>query len=169
MRPIQLCIAFIFILFVFQGYSQEPKPITVESFGYDFADEKYDFGNFSVSYPLNPSTDIILRGFNEKTPAFEIFRSQLVLRKKIAKKLYGVGGIQYEWDFTSMRNGINMINPRGDSARKEILIEIEYEPKEDMFIQAGFRQLLNTPKFAPQGFSNPDGKGALYLGSKWKF
>ncbi len=150
-------------------FCQEPKSIKVESFGYPIFDEKYDFGDFSVSYPINGRTEIMVKGFHEKTPAFEIFRAQLLLRKQIARKLYGLGGVQYEWNLTAIRNNQSVGNSNDDGARKQILLGLEYEPKPNLLIQATYGHQLNNPKFTPLGTTNPSGKSVFSLGSRLKF
>jgi len=163
---------FLISLFIIAGFyaaAQEPQPLHIESFAYPNLDEKYNFEEFLISQRINETTDILLKGFHEKSPGFNIFSGQLVLRKKVAQKLSTLIGIRQEWDFTSRQNNQNIINPNGDAARKEIYLGLEYEPKPNLLIYAGYGQLINNPKFVPRGFKNGDGTSTFSLGSKWKF
>lgn len=157
-----------FILFVPQAFGQEPKPLKIESNGYPIFGEGYDFGDFSMQYPLG-KTEVVVKGFHEKTPFFEVFKNQLLLRIEIVRKLDAVGGLQVEWNFFAEGTEPALLNPGGDQSRQELYMGMEYEPRPGLMINAGYGNLLNSPKYAPQSFKKANAKGSVSLGSKLKF
>lgn len=147
----------------------KPMPLTIESFGYPDFGKGYDFGDFSVQYPLTTDVDAIIKGMHQKTPIFEVFQTQLLLRKKLGNKLYGTTGLTTEWRFSMDDSGSYLIDPKGDKARQEAFLGLEYEPRPDILIHVGYGRLLNQPKLAPLGFMRPNAKDRFTLGSKFKF
>ncbi len=151
-----------------QNAQPEPKALEIESFGYPDFGKEYNFGDFSVEYALGDRSSLILKGMYQKSPAFEIFQGQLLFRQRLAQKLYGTGGLLVEWNLQSETFNPYMVDPKGDNARLEAFIGLEYEARPDILIHAGYGRLLNQPKFTSPGFINPQGKHRFILGSKFK-
>ncbi len=137
------------------------KELIVEDFAYpDFGDGSF-YGNFSILYPLTKSTLLGVRGSLQQNILFNRFNLQLMARQRILEKLYGVGGLEVEWDLNQSFLG----QKPSDAA----FLGLEYQPKSNISINSGLRMFLNEPSFNPLGTERTDAKTQWNSGFKVKF
>ena len=157
-------LACIFLCSLYFGWGQQESPsesLMIESFGYpDFGDNS-SYGEFQVLYPLGEKTSVGVWGLNQQNAAFRRFNARFIIKQRLARRILGTAGYETEWDLTSP--------DWKQDANKSLYIGIEYEPKPNLSINAGIRNLLNQSGFNPLGAEKSNTRAQWSVGSKLKF
>jgi len=154
-------------LMMAQSLETPPNTLSLNGFRFESFDETILYTDFSADYFLGNGWGIGIEGFYNKSGIFERFRLPIHIKKYISNNVFLKGGVQTEWNFFP-EDGIPW-NVMEKGRRTEVFMGMGYEPKRNMLIEAGYRQLLGKSKFAPLGFENVNQKSVFTLGSKIKF
>ncbi|QWX84683.1 hypothetical protein H0I23_03285 [Cellulophaga sp. HaHaR_3_176] len=160
---VKLLLPLSFLLTTVGLYAQE-KPISnnleslsVSSIGYAnyYNDEQHS--SFIVDWNINDKNALMLKGYYDTYTTGDVFKSQIIFRKPILKKLYVSSGVEMNVERTVI-GGIN------NTKNFKTLNGIGYEVQDNLLIE-----LMSETVIGKQNFNNNYSGSLIRLGTKLKF